>query len=70
MLKLGVTELWYSPWHSQPVLVHKPDDAVQFCIDFRKLNSILQFNVYAMPHVDHFLNNLGQAVYLSILDLT
>lgn len=29
-----------------------------------------QFDVYPMPHVDYLLNELGQAVYLSMLHLT
>lgn len=42
---------------------------VQFCIDFRKFSSVLQFNAYPMPHVDHLLNELDQAAYLASLDL-
>lgn len=70
MLKMGVIEPSKSPWRSHPVLVPKSDGSTRFCIDFRKLNSVSEFDAYPMPKIDNLLEKLGKAQYLSSLDLT
>nr|XP_006821682.1 PREDICTED: uncharacterized protein LOC102800522 [Saccoglossus kowalevskii] len=44
MLKIGVIEQSNSPYCSPIVLIKKKDDAIRFCIDFRKLNKITIFD--------------------------
>lgn len=70
MLQLGVIELSESPWRRPPVLVPKPDELVQFCIDFRCLNAVPTFDAYPIPHLDTLIHRVGTARYLSMLDLT
>ena len=49
MLDLGVIEPSVSPY-SSVVLVPKKDRSVWFCIDFRKLNKITEFDAEPMPN--------------------
>ena len=44
MLELGVTEPSVSPYSSLVVLVPKKEGSVRFCIDFRKLNKVTEFD--------------------------
>ena len=44
MLDLGVIEPSISPYASPIVLVPKKDGSVRFCIDFRKLNKVTEFD--------------------------
>ena len=70
MLDLGVIEESHSAWASPIVLVNKPDGAVRFCVDYRKVNGVSKFDAYPMPRVDKLLDRLGTARFFSTLDLT
>ncbi|XP_075771602.1 uncharacterized protein LOC142823854 [Pelodiscus sinensis] len=70
MRQWGVIEESVSEWRSPIVLVPKADGSTRFCIDFRKVNAISRFDAYPMPRVDELLERLGQAVYISTLDLS
>ncbi|KAL0199496.1 hypothetical protein M9458_008036, partial [Cirrhinus mrigala] len=52
------------------VMVPKPDGTLRFCIDFRRLNEVSEFDGYPMPRVDELLDRLGSARYITTLDLT
>ncbi len=39
------------------------------CINFRKLNAQSRFDAYPMPRVDEFLEKIGQAKFITTLDL-
>ena len=69
MANRGVIRPSKSPWSSPMVLVGKKDDSTRFCVDFCKLNSVTQRDVYPVPHLDETLGTLGGAQYLSTLDL-
>ncbi|KAG2465187.1 POL3 protein, partial [Polypterus senegalus] len=69
MLTLGVIRESKSDWCSPLVLVPKQDGSVRFCIDFRCLNKVSKFDAYPMSRVDELLEKLGQASYISTLDL-
>ena len=58
-----------SPWSSHMVPVRKPDGTVRLCIDFRKVNHITKPHPYLMPRIDEMIDQLGEAHYLSKLDL-
>ncbi|KAM7394882.1 hypothetical protein PAMA_006561 [Pampus argenteus] len=69
MLKLGVIEPSNSEWCSPVVIVFKKDGSLRICIDFRKLNSISEFDAYPMPRIDDLLEKIGAARYITTLDL-
>ena len=52
------------------MLVKKTDSTLRFCIDFRWLNSVSQADAYPMPRIEELIDRLGQAKYISTLDLT
>lgn len=70
MLALGVIEPSRSEWRSPVVLVPKPDGTRRFCIDFRQVNAISCFDAYPMPRVDELLGHLGEAQFITTLDLS
>ena len=70
MLELNVIEDSKSAWSSPIVLVSKPDNTIQFCNDFRKLNAVSEFDAYPMPRVDKLIESLGNARFITTLDLT
>ncbi|KAL5506395.1 hypothetical protein EMCRGX_G008021 [Ephydatia muelleri] len=70
MEKHGIIEKFSSDWSSPIVLVKKKDGTLRFCIDFRRLNSVSKTDAYPMPRVDDLLDELGQARFISTLDLT
>lgn len=69
MLSLGIIEASKSEWCNPVVLVPKMDGSIRFCIDFRYLNTISQFDSYPTPRIDDLLERLGKAEYLTTIDL-
>ena len=59
MLELGVIEKSVSPYSSPVVLVPKKDGSVRFCIDFRKLNKVTEFDAEPMPNVEEVINRMS-----------
>ena len=70
MEKYGIIEKSTSDWSSPIVLAKKKDGTLRFCIDFRRLNSVSKADAYPMPRVDDLLDQVGQARFISTLDLT
>lgn len=70
MMAEGTIRESKSAWASPIVLVDKPDGTVRFCVDYRKLNGVAKFDAYPMPRADEILERVGQAMYISTLDLT
>ncbi|CAM4916569.1 unnamed protein product [Rotaria socialis] len=68
LLKQGVIEESTSPWPSPIVLARKKDESVRFCIDFRKLNSIITKDVFPMPRIDDIFDHLSQAEYYTTIN--
>ena len=52
------------------VPVKKRDGSIRLCIDFRKVNSVTVPDPSNMPLIEEMLDQVGEAVYLSKLDLT
>lgn len=69
MLNEGIIRPSTSPWASPVVIVDKPDGSIRICCDYRKLNSVSQFDPYPLPLITETLDSLGNARHFSSLDL-
>ena len=69
MLKAGIVEPSSSSWAAPIVLVKKKDGSLRFCVDYRKLNRQSRIDPYPMPRIDDLIDRIGQAKFLTILDL-
>ncbi len=65
----GAIEPSRSEWSSPVVIVPKKHRTLRVCIDFRKLNAQSRFDAYLMPRIDDLLERIGQARYITTLDL-
>ena len=65
MLELGVIETSTSPYSSPVVLVPKKDGSVRFCIDFRKLNKVSEFDAEPMPNMQEVINRMSGHKFFS-----
>ena len=64
MVDLGMIELSISPYSSPVVLVPKNDRSVRFCIDFRKLNKVTEFDAEPMPNMKEVINKMSRYKFL------
>ena len=69
MLRQGVVEPGQSPWASPVVLVKKKDGSTRFCVDYRRLNTVTQFDAYPLPRIDETIDNLTGSKFFTTLDL-
>ena len=69
LLAAGILRTSHSPWSSPMVPVKKPDGSVRLCIDYRKLNSVTSSDPYAIPLIEELLDKVGNATYLTKIDL-
>ena len=69
MQSQGIVRPSHSPWASPVVLVPKKDGSLRFCVDYRKLNSITQRDVFPLPRVDDILDTLHGTKFFTSLDL-
>ena len=69
MLEEGVIEPSNSEWASPMVIIKKKDDTLRLCVDYRKLNAITELDAYPIPRFEDILDQVGQARYISTLDL-
>ena len=69
MMADGLIKESSSEWSSPLVIVKKKDGSNQICIDYRKLNAVTKFDAYPIPRVDEMLDAIGNAKYISTLDL-
>lgn len=70
MLAQGIRIPSCSPWQSPMDVVPKADDSLRICIDFRRVNEIAHFEAFPMPHVKELLERIGQARYISTINLS
>ena len=73
MLKKGVIEPSSSPWAAPAILVPKKSTdgrpKYRFCVDFRALNKITQFDNYPLPIFEETVSTLHGSQYFSVIDL-
>lgn len=70
LVETGMVKHSVSPWSSPIVPVTKPGGAVRLCVDYRKLNSVTVPDPYYIPLIDEILDQVGEATFLSKLDLS
>jgi hypothetical protein len=68
MLAQQVIEPATCEWFSPIVLVPKPDGALRFCVDYRRLNMITVPDTYPLPRMDECIDSLGDATVFTTLD--
>lgn len=51
------------------MIVPKADDAIRVCVDFRKVNEVVAFDIFPMPQIKEMLEKIVQARYILTLDL-
>ena len=69
MLENDLIEASSSEWSSPCVLVPKPDGTYRFCTDFRQVNKVTKSDSYPIPRVDDCVDRVGNAKFVSKLDL-
>ena len=72
MIKLDVIEKSQSPYSSPIVIVKKKDGTNRFCIDYRRLNSVTEFDAEPPPNADDLYAEIGRGKYsyFSKIDLS
>ena len=69
MLDRGAIRPSQSPWCNTVVLVRIKDGGLQFCIDFRRLNSLTKKDAYRLPHMQETMKSMVGARFFSTMDL-
>ena len=69
MLTLGVIEPSRSPWNSPVLIVNKKNEEPRFCFDRCRLHQVTKHDSYPVPRVVRILSMLGNAKFMSSIDL-
>ena len=59
-----------SSWSSPIVPIRKKDGSLRICVDYRALNARTKLDSFALPNIMDILNNLGESVFFSTLDMS
>jgi len=70
MLKMCIITHSDRPWTSPIVIVPKPDGSIRLCVDYRRVNSLTVPDPFPLPRVEVLVEKLGQANYLTKVDMT
>ena len=70
MIDLDVIEPSISPYSSPAVLIPKKDGSVQFCIDFRKVNKVTEFDAEPMPNMKEGIIKMSGHRFFTKMDLS
>ena len=65
----GVIEKCSSEYASPVVVVRKKDGSPRVCIDYRKLNRVIEKDGHPLPLIEDLLDKLEDACVFSTLDL-
>lgn len=59
MQDTGAVEPGKSDWYSPTVLVPKPDQIRQLCIDYRKVNHVTRTDAFPIPQLEGCMGKLN-----------
>ena len=51
------------------MIIKKKDGTIHLCVDYRRLNAMTQVDAHPMPRIDDIFNQVGQARYITTVDL-
>ena len=68
-LEHGVIRPSNSPYNSPSLMVPKRDGEFRLVVDFRRINKFVITDPHPLPRILQIMEALGQAYYLSALDL-
>ena len=68
MLDAGTIWPSQSPWCNMMVLVWKKDGSLQFCVDFRCLNTWTKKDLHPLPRIQEALESMAGAEHFSMMD--
>ena len=69
MIDIRAIQSSNSPWASAIVLVRKKNGKLYFCINLRKLNSLMVKDAYSVPRIQDTHDCLQGTVWFTLLDL-
>lgn len=69
LLQQGLAVPSKSPWASPCLLVPKEGGQLRFCTDYRRVNTVTVPDAYPLPRVDDLIDEVGQAKFITKLDL-
>ncbi|GFY61111.1 retrovirus-related Pol polyprotein from transposon 17.6 [Trichonephila inaurata madagascariensis] len=69
MLKYQVIEIGESEYASPMILFETPGRDPRFRIDYRKLNEVIRTQFYPLPNIEHRIETVAAAKYITLLDL-
>jgi len=70
LLEQGFIRPSSSLWASPIMAVKKPDGSARLCVDYKRLNAVTVDQPFYMPRVEEVLEGVGQARWVSKLDLS
>eukprot|EP01088_Endostelium_zonatum_P009160 TRINITY_DN2235_c0_g2_i1.p1 TRINITY_DN2235_c0_g2~~TRINITY_DN2235_c0_g2_i1.p1 ORF type:complete len:1400 (-),score=292.55 TRINITY_DN2235_c0_g2_i1:276-4475(-) len=64
----GIIEDSVSPWESPVVIVKKPDGSNRFCIDYRRVNKLVEKDSYPLPNIDVVMRGFAGCMFFTKMD--
>eukprot|EP00731_Ephydatia_muelleri_P000514 Em0001g514a len=65
----GKTRLTEHRIETAPVVLAKKNSSLRICVDYRRINEVIQTDTYPIPHVDKIVDQLGKDMFITTLDL-